>query len=216
MDRRGRGASGDSPEYSIQKEAEDVAAVVASRPGKVFVLGHSIGGVIALESTFLTDQISKLILYEPPLQEPSDHNRAVADTMDKMIKDGNREQAVVTFLSEVVRLSSSEIASMKSRPSWIKLVETIDSQPRQMRALADYRFDGNRLSTVSMPTLLLLGSETVSPYLRQAINSLQAALPNPTVIVLKGQQHNAMDSAPDMLANEIINYLLGTVERSDK
>ena len=72
------------------------------------------------------------------------------------------------------------------------------------------------MSTVRMPTLLLLGSETGSPYLRQAINSLQAALPNPTVIVLKGQQHNAMDSAPDMLANEIINYLLGTVERSDK
>jgi pimeloyl-ACP methyl ester carboxylesterase len=47
MDRRGRGASGDSPEYSLSKEAEDVAAVVNSRPGPVFVFGHSYGGVAA-------------------------------------------------------------------------------------------------------------------------------------------------------------------------
>ena len=67
MDRRGRGASGDSPEYALQKEAEDIAAVVNSRPGTVFVLGHSYGGVCALEATFLTDRISQLVLYEPPL-----------------------------------------------------------------------------------------------------------------------------------------------------
>src|SRR5438128_6383554 len=45
MDRRGHGASGDSPDYSLQKEAEDVVAVVNSQPGPVFVLGHSLGGV---------------------------------------------------------------------------------------------------------------------------------------------------------------------------
>ena len=70
MDRRGHGLSADSPDYSLQKEAEDVAAVVDSRPGMVFVLGHSIGGVATLEAMFLTNRISKLILYEPPLQEP--------------------------------------------------------------------------------------------------------------------------------------------------
>jgi hypothetical protein len=51
MDTRGRGASGDSPEYGLSKEAEDVAAVVNSRPGPVFVSGHSYGGVAALEAT---------------------------------------------------------------------------------------------------------------------------------------------------------------------
>ncbi len=70
MDRRGRGASGDSAEYSLLKEAEDVAAVVNSRSGPVFVFGHSYGGVAALEATFLTDRIARLMLYEPPLHEP--------------------------------------------------------------------------------------------------------------------------------------------------
>jgi pimeloyl-ACP methyl ester carboxylesterase len=210
MDRRGHGASADSPDYSLQKEAEDVVAVVNSRPGTVFVLGHSYGGVSALEATFLTNQISKLILYEPPLLDPI--NLAVVDKIERMIKDGEREQALATFLSEGVKLSPGEVAAMKSRPSWSGVVATVDLQPRQMRALAEYRFDAKRMGSVRMPTLLLLGSETASPHLRQAIRSLEAALPNATVVVLQGQQHNAMDSARELLARKISNFLLGATE----
>ena len=210
MDRRGHGASADSLDYSLQKEAEDVVAVVNSRPGTVFVLGHSYGGVSALEATFLTNQISKLILYEPPLLDPI--NLAVVDKIERMIKEGEREQALATFLSEGVKLSPGEVAAMKSRPSWSGVVATVDLQPRQMRALAEYRFDAKRMGSVRMPTLLLLGSETASPHLRQAIRSLEAALPNATVVVLQGQQHNAMDSARELLARKISNFLLGATE----
>jgi pimeloyl-ACP methyl ester carboxylesterase len=76
MDRRGHGASGDSPRYSLQREVEDVVAVVSSQPGAVFLLGHSFGGVCALEAAFLTDKISKLVLYEPPLQDLDQIGRA--------------------------------------------------------------------------------------------------------------------------------------------
>src|SRR5882724_10892357 len=103
MDRRGHGQSGDSANYSLDKEAEDVAAVVDSRPGSVFVLGHSYGGVAALEATFLTRRISKLILYEPPLQEPAGPNLAIAGRLETMIQTGRREEAVVMFLREVVK-----------------------------------------------------------------------------------------------------------------
>jgi len=211
LDRRGHGASGDSPDYSLQKEAEDVAAVVDSRPGTVFVLGHSYGGVCALEATFLTERISKLVLYEPPLQEPID--LTVTARIERMIQDGEREQALVTFLREVVMLSPSEVAAMRSRPSWPGLVATIGSHPRQMRAVAAYRFDAKRMSTVRVPTLLVTGSDTASPHLKQAISSLQASLPNPTLVVLEGQQHNAMDRARPKLAEAIMNFLLGTTDR---
>lgn len=210
MDRRGHGLSGDSPDYSLQKEAEDVASVVDSRPGTVFVLGHSYGGVSSLEATFLTNRISKLILYEPPVQEPVERDLAVTGKMERMIKEGAREQAAVTFLTEVVQVSPAEVAAMKARPAWAELVSTIDAQLRQMHALAAYRFDAQRMSTVRQPTLLLLGGETTSPYLKQAINSLQASLPNATRVLLKGQQHNAMDTGRDMLAGAIIAFLLGT------
>ncbi len=95
----------------MKKEYEDVATVVDSRPRPVFVLGHSIGGLCALEAAFLTKKISKLVLYEPPLQD-LDHT-AVADRMEKMIQAGDREQALVTFLQEIVMISPDEIAAMK-------------------------------------------------------------------------------------------------------
>jgi pimeloyl-ACP methyl ester carboxylesterase len=212
MDRRGRGASGDSPTYSLQKEAEDVAALVESRQGAVAVLGHSYGGVSALEAAFLTKQISKLLLYEPPVQDPIDHNLAVAGQIEELIKKGDPDRAAETFLSEVVQLTPPEVAAMRLRPSWAGLVATVGSQPRQMRALAGYRFDPARMRTLGVPTLLLIGGNTASPYAKQGISSLLASLPNSAVVVLPGQQHNAMDSAREMLAKEILNFLLGPTD----
>src|SRR5258708_21694719 len=123
MDRRGHGASGVSPNCSLEREGEEVAAVVNSRPGAVFLLGHSYGGVCALEAAFLTDKISKLVLYEPPLQD-LDHSAVVA-RMERMIQEGHREQALVTFLQEIAMISPSDIVAMKSRPSWPGLSATM-------------------------------------------------------------------------------------------
>ena len=211
LDRRGHGESGDSSNYNLQKEAEDIAAVVDSRPGTVFLFGHSYGGLGALEATFLTRKVSKLLLYEPPLQDGFD--LTVVDRIEKMIHDGNREQAVITFLREVVMVSPRELDAMRSRPAWRQLVDSIDSHPRQMRALAAYRFDSKRMSTVSVPTLLIRGSETAIPDVKRALDSLMASLPNRTEVVLKGQQHNAMDTGRELLAEAITNFLIGTADR---
>ncbi|HEV7594624.1 MAG TPA: alpha/beta fold hydrolase, partial [Gemmatimonadaceae bacterium] len=213
MDRRGHGLSGDSPDYNLQKEAEDVVAVVESQRGTVFVLGHSYGGVSALEAAVLTPRISKLILYEPPVQESVEHDLAVAGKMQRMINEGAREEAVVAFLTEVVHVSPSEVAAMKARPAWAQLVSTIDGQLRQMYALAAYRFDPARMVNVQAPTLLLLGGNTTSPYIKQAIDTLETSLPNAKRVVLQGQQHNAMDMGRDVLATAIITFLLGTPSR---
>jgi pimeloyl-ACP methyl ester carboxylesterase len=208
MDRRGRGASGNSTEYSMQKEAEDVAALVDSRMGGVYVFGHSYGGVASLEATFLTKNIAKLMLYEIPLHDPVDHNLAVAGKVEKLIASGDREAATVIFLTEVVHQSPEEIAVMKKRPNWPGLVDTVVLHPRQMRALADYRFDASRMKEVKIPTLLLLGSNSASPHHKRSIEALQASLPKPTLVVLQGQQHNAMDGGRDLLASTIRRFLL--------
>jgi pimeloyl-ACP methyl ester carboxylesterase len=166
MDRRGHGASVDSADYALEKEAQDVAAVVDSRPGPVFVLGHSYGGVAALESTFFTKRIDKLLLYEPPLQDRID--LTVVDHIEALLRGGEREEAVRAFLREVVRVSPAEVDAMPSRPSWGTFVAAIGSQPRELRALAQYRFDAARMATVRMPTLLITGADTASPYLKEA------------------------------------------------
>lgn len=206
MDRRGHGQSEPGRNYSLRKEFEDVEAVANTRPGPVFVLGHSIGGVFALEAAFLTDKIAKLVLYEPPLRDGD--RTAIADRMEKMIQAGNREQALLTFLREIVMISPAEIETMMARPSWPERVKSIDIQIREVRALGKYRFDSERISKVRIPTLLLTGSKTRSPQLKQAIDSLMRALPTRTLVVLEGEEHNAMDTIPQRFAEVVTNFLL--------
>jgi pimeloyl-ACP methyl ester carboxylesterase len=207
MDRRGHGASGDSRDYSLRKEAEDVAAVVNSRPGKVFVLGHSYGAVSSLEAAFLTKNIAKLVLYEPPVRE-RDHT-AVANKMEELLRAGQKEQATVVFMQEIVMLSPTEVTRMRERSSWQGLVASIDTSLRQIRALNSYHFERKRMHTIQIPTLLLTGSETSSPDLKEAIQALRGSLPHSQLFVLKGQQHNAMDTVPEKFANAVTAFLLG-------
>ena len=213
MDRRGRGASGDSADYSLQKGAEDVAAVANSRSGTVFVLGHSIGGVCALEAAFLTDKISKLVLYEPPLQDRN--HITVATKMENMVRAGESEQALVTFLQEIVMASPKEIEEMKARSSWSGQVAGIGKQIREIRALDRYRFDADRMRGMKVPTLLLTGSKTASPDLKRAISSLMDCLPNHSLIVFQGQEHNAMDMVPQEFAETVTKFLLDTRSKAD-
>lgn len=206
MDRRGHGESEPGPSYGLRKEFEDVAAVANSRPGPVFVLGHSFGGLCSLEAAFLTNKISKLVLYEPPLQD-LDHN-AVADRMENLIHGGDREQALVIFLREIVMLSPPEIAAMKRQASWRDRVSGIDVQIREIRAISEYRFDPRRMRTLQLPTLLLTGAKTASPQLKQAIHSLVDTLPHRTLVVFEGQEHNAMDRIPQQFAQTVTKFLL--------
>lgn len=205
MDRRGHGESEPGRRYSLQKESEDVVAAVNAQQGPVFVLGHSIGGVFSLEAAFMTKKISKLVLYEPPLKD-LDHT-AVADRMERLIKSGNREQALVTFLREIVKMSPTEVDLMKARPVWPSRVAGIDVQIREIRALAKYRFDGKRIRKLKTPTLVLAGSITESQQLKQAVESLMGTLPNRTLFVFEGEGHNAMDNIPQQFAEVVMNFL---------
>ncbi|HJZ76413.1 MAG TPA: alpha/beta hydrolase, partial [Vicinamibacterales bacterium] len=178
MDRRAHGASGDTLPYSLQKEVEDVVAVVAAQPGPVFVLGHSFGAVCAFEAAFHTAKIARLALYEPPVRL-ADHS-AILARMEAMMRSGDREGALMTFMSEVVMISREEVAAMRARPSWAGLLATIETSVRQDRALSQYQFDPARARKMTVPTLLMAGSKTASPELKRSIDSLREALPHLT------------------------------------
>jgi pimeloyl-ACP methyl ester carboxylesterase len=206
MDRRAHGASGDTLPYSLQKEVEDVVAVVAAQPGPVFVLGHSFGGVCAFEAAFHTTKIAKLALYEPPVRL-ADHS-AILARMEAMIRSGDREGALTTFMREIVMISADEVAAMKTRPSWAGLVATVEFSVRQDRALSQNQFDHARARTMTVPTLLMVGSKTTSPELKLSVDSLRQTLPHHTVHIFEGQEHNAMDVVPKEFAATLSSFLL--------
>jgi pimeloyl-ACP methyl ester carboxylesterase len=206
MDRRAHGASGDTLPYSLQKEVEDVVAVVAAQPGLVFVLGHSFGAVCAFEAAFHTTKIASLALYEPPVRL-ADHS-AILARMEAMMRSGDREGALMTFMREIVMISADEVAAMKARPSWAGLLATVETSVRQDRALSQYQFDPARARTMTVPTLLMAGSNTTSPELKRSIDSLRQTLPHHTLRIFEGQEHNAMDTIPEEFAATISLFLV--------
>jgi pimeloyl-ACP methyl ester carboxylesterase len=135
--------------------------------------------------------------------------------MEDMIGLGKSEQALVTFLQEIVMISPKEIEQMKARPSWSGRVAGIGKQIREIRALDRYRFDAKRTRELKVPTLLLTGSDTASPDLKWAISSLMDCLPNHTLIVFQGQEHNAMDTVPREFAETVTKFLLDTKSKAD-
>lgn len=206
MDRRAHGASGDTLPYSLQKEIDDVLAVVNAQPGPVLVLGHSFGAVCAFEAAMRSTKIAKLALYEPPVLA-ADH-AAILARMETMITSGDRDGALTAFMREIVLISADEVAAMKKRATWTSLLATVETSIRQDRALTQNQFDAARARAVSIPTLLMSGSKTTSPELLRSIDTLRKTLPRAEVRVFEGQEHNAMDLIPTEFAAAVATFFL--------
>lgn len=208
MDRRGRGESGDTPDYTLIREAEDVAAVVEAIGEPVFVLGHSHGALCSLEAALLTDQISRLILYEPPLPGIAPPILPeIPDRMQALIDNGESEAALELFLREVVRMPEHELDAYRQLPMWNARVQMVPTIPRELAIGQTYRFQAEKFASLQVPTMLLLGGDS-PPFARQVIDIIDAALPNSQVVILPGQQHIAMDTNPELFVKEVRHFLV--------
>jgi pimeloyl-ACP methyl ester carboxylesterase len=208
MDRRGRGGSGDAPEYDLEREAEDVVAIVEAIDEPVTVLGHSYGANVALEASVKTDDVAKLVLYEPGFAV-GDHEftsaEAVAEMNDRLAA-GENEQALLLFCREVAGLTREEIETFRSDPTWQDRVDGAHTLPREERTVAEYEFDADRFSAMSKPTLLLSGGESPRLY-KDATNAVHDALPNSRIATFEGQQHVAMNDAPERFVDEVLAFV---------
>jgi pimeloyl-ACP methyl ester carboxylesterase len=208
MDRRGRGGSGDSPDYDLMREAKDVAAVVEAVGGPVFVLAHSYGAICGLEATRLTDRIARLVLYEPPIPTGLPlYPPGLPDRMQALIDSGESEAALEVFFLEVVRMPGHELEVFRKLPMWEQRIRIAPTLPRELAVDRSYSFDPAVFADVQVPTLLLLGSDS-PPLSRQAVEVVDAALPNSSVVLLPGQQHIAMDTDPELFVREVLQFLL--------
>lgn len=207
MDRRGRGGSGDGPTYSIHREFEDVAAVVDLVGQPVFLLGHSYGAVCALEAALLTPNVRKLILYEPPI--PTGRQFEPPGTLERLealLAAGDRAGVVTTFFREVARLPPEQIALFRSLPNWPAREAAAHTIPRELGFHGHYRFEPARFGALRAPTLLLVGGESPPPFV-EATEVVRRALPDGRVVVMPGQHHAAMNTAPELFLREVLAFL---------
>jgi pimeloyl-ACP methyl ester carboxylesterase len=163
VDRRGRGESGDGSNYAIEREFDDVAAVV------------------------------------DPIGNGVDRLRAQLDS-------GDRRGVLTTFFHEVVRMPAHEFELFQLSPAFPARIAAAHTLPRKLRVHEAYQFKPERFKTLNVPTLLLLGGHSPS-FSKAAIEAVNGALPNSRIVVLPGQQHIAMDTAPDLFVREVLAFL---------
>jgi pimeloyl-ACP methyl ester carboxylesterase len=206
VDRRGWGQSGDSPVYSIEREYEDIAVVVSSIPGPVNLLGHSYGALICLEAALRVKNLRRLVLYEPAISvDKPIYPPGARDRIQTLLDAGDREGALVAFFRDVVLMPDHEIAALRSEPVWPARLEAAHTIPREF-ADADYVLDPARFRNLAVPTLLLLGGDSPE-YSRRATRAVHTALPTSRIIVMPGQKHIAMSTAPDLFVRRVTAFL---------
>jgi pimeloyl-ACP methyl ester carboxylesterase len=208
VDRRGRGKSGDGQPYAIDREYEDVVAVVDSIPGPVNLLGHSYGAICSLEASLKTSNLRKLILYEPPIHTDVKKNYPpdAIDRMNSYLQVEEREKALLVFLQEIVGIPQNEITMLRSLPNWSTRVSTAHTIAREEASVCSYIFNPPRFSRMETPTLLLVGGDS-PPFFRAAIEMLKESIPNSRIAIMPGQQHAAMETGPRLFLSEVIGFL---------
>lgn len=210
VDRRGRGASGDGPDYALEREAEDVAAVcqaLADRGGEpVGLVGHSLGGVVSLEAAICTDAVDRLVLYEPPIHGRERPDPEAADELADLLDDQGPDAVVEAFLAEV-GYGGDALALLKANDAiWQATLATADTIPREARADLEYELDPFALARVDVPVLLALGSES-PPMFRDAVARLKANLPDARVEVIEGASHLVLFEAPAAFVETVGAFL---------
>jgi pimeloyl-ACP methyl ester carboxylesterase len=208
MDRRGRGASGDAPDYVLQREAEDIAALVNQIGQPAHLLGHSFGALCCLEAALLTPSLRRLVLYEGLITHGAGfYPPGMLDHLEVLRDAGDREGLLMAVLRELLDMPPDEIALLQSQSdAWQVRLANALTVPRESRAEEDYVFDPARFNAMGTPTLLLVGGASAPSWVTDT-QTVAAALPDATITILPGQGHLAMYTAPDLFVDTLLAFL---------
>lgn len=197
-DRRGRGDSGDTQPYAVEREIEDVAAVCDVAGGAAAVFGNSSGAVLALRAAAAGLPIARLALWEPPIMTDPDaprRQREYLTQLTALLDTGRRGDAMALFLT-TVGLPQDMITGMRQAPMWPGLEAVAHTLAYDAVVMGDSTLPASLVSSVKVPTLVLTGGNT-GEWAGNTADALTSALPDSEHRTLDGQDHNV---AWDVLA----------------
>jgi pimeloyl-ACP methyl ester carboxylesterase len=219
IDRRGRGASGDGPNYSIEREFEDLAAVAATvateAGGPVDVLGHSFGGRCALGASLLTSSIGRVVSYEGA-PAPDDRPYQSAGLVGRLrghLANDDREAILETFMSEVVGLDDAGMARFRADPIWPLRVAASPTILRELEAERSPSASLEALGVVTVPVLQVLGTASL-PAFHAATAALDRRLAHGSVARIDGAAHAAHHTHPEPFVTAVEAFLDGDIAPS--
>ena len=192
-DRRGRGQSGDTAPYAVEREVEDIAALLREVGGSAYLWGMSSGAVLALEAASRLRGIQKLALYESPFIV--DRGRPTTEQQWAQIGEAvaaQRPGVAVTIFLQMVGVPRLFIALMRFSPAWPKLKALAHTLPYDGTLLRDLQkglpLPPERWASVTAPTLVMDGSKSPA-WMRHANRALSNVLPHAKYRTLEGQTH---------------------------
>ncbi|WP_436344380.1 alpha/beta fold hydrolase [Natronorubrum sp. FCH18a] len=205
-DRRGRGDSGDVEPYAVEREIEDLEALVDDAGGSASVFGMSSGAVLALEAAAHGLAVEKLALYEPPFRVDEDGPRPPAEfasRLEDLISADRRGDAVEYFLTSAVGMPADAVAGLHSSPMWSSFEALAPTLAYDTAVVGDGSLPTERLASVTAPTLVLDGAESPE-WARNATRAVADALPDAQYRSLEGQTH---DVEPEALVPVLEEFL---------
>jgi len=212
IDRRGRGASGDTAPYAIEREFEDVAVVVeraaTETGGPVPVFGHSYGGRCALGAALLTSSVARVICYEGA-PAPSGSSYDPEETRGRLrarLGAGDLDGLLADFMTQVVGMNQAELEAYRADPIWPIRAAAARTIPRELDAEGDPAGSLARLSAVQQPVLQLLGSASRSIF-RAATVALNDRLADGRIVEIEGAKHAAHHTHPDAVVEAVCDFL---------
>ncbi|MGW1352265.1 alpha/beta fold hydrolase [Streptomyces sp. NPDC002409] len=203
-DRRGRGASGDSGPYAVEREIEDLAAVVTAVGGRASVFGVGAGGALALEAHAAGLPVDLLAVYEPPYTPGAPGLRYKAcctSRLHRLLSSGDRAGAVELFLS-VTGVPADMIARMRRAPLWSGLVSMAHTLAYDDALLGDGSIPAERFASVTARTLVVCGGASTASA-RMSTRALADALPRSRHRTLTGQTR---ELAPQAVAPVLAEF----------
>ncbi|WP_410621235.1 alpha/beta fold hydrolase [Amycolatopsis sp. cmx-8-4] len=204
-DRRGRGDSGDTGPYAVEREIEDIAALIAEAGGTASVFGHSSGAVLALEAAGAGLAIEKLVAYEPPYATDAESRPDVTEKVAAQIAAGDRDGAAATFL-EVAGTPPEVIEGMKRAPVWDWFTSLAHTLPYDLTICGPgARPRKDHLARITAPTLVIGGGASPEK-LQSGARVAASAVPGARHETLPGQDHGVLQH-PESLRDLLVGFL---------
>ena len=190
-DRRGRGESTDTPPYAIEREIEDIEAVISEAGGSAHLYGSSSGAALALHAAASGLPLLKLALWEPPfiLDERQRPPKDQVEQYERMVAEDRRGDAVEYFMTKVIGMPAELVAGMRTQPWWPAQEALAHTLAYDARIMADYSLPVDAAAAVKVPTLVVAGGSDF-PWMRETADALAKVVPDGEARMLEGQGHD--------------------------
>lgn len=201
MDRRGRGESGPPAEHALERQFEDVAAVIEAAGEPVDLVGHSYGAHCALgAAAMVPERVRHLVLYEPPLVDEA------RVELGKFFESADPSESVSEFFLNGIGMPADQVVALKATAFWPYLVSFAPTMSSEGRALGAYHFDPARFASLKMPALFLAGSQSPERLL-SAMRQLMPYMPQAEWVTFEGHGHGVTLTGPALFSDTVLGFL---------